>query len=234
MPLVVRRPSTARRLLLRLCPATRSIRLSVPPRIPDVRALAFLAEQQSWLERQAQRLVAPLPFEPGGHILHRGLWIRLVAIANGTPLLEAGELRVPGSGVRFDARVRQWLRAQARDALVLPTVELAAHIGRSDIRVRLSDPKSRWGSCAANGRIMLSWRIVLAPEFVQKALIAHEVAHLAEMNHGPAFWAVARRLLGGSHAPARRWLSEHGALLHAHGVRPVACIENEMDFPFAS
>jgi predicted metal-dependent hydrolase len=82
------------------------------------------------------------------------------------------------------------------------------------------DARTRWGSCsppragAPHGRIRYSWRLVLAPPAVLDYVAAHEVAHLAEPNHSPAFWAVCADLYGDV-APARRWLKQNGAALHA-------------------
>jgi predicted metal-dependent hydrolase len=64
--------------------------------------------------------------------------------------------------------------------------------------------------------LIFSWRLVLAPPHVLDYLAAHEVAHLAEMNHGPRFWAIVRRLDPG-HETARAWLKANGAALHAIG-----------------
>jgi predicted metal-dependent hydrolase len=60
---------------------------------------------------------------------------------------------------------------------------------------------------------MYSWRLVMAPPEVLDYVAAHEVAHLAEMNHSPAFWAVVERLFP-NHAACRRWLRAHGQTLH--------------------
>jgi hypothetical protein len=61
---------------------------------------------------------------------------------------------------------------------------------------------------------MFSWRLIMAPPEVLDYVAAHEVAHLVEMNHSPAFWAVVRRLMPEYEAP-RRWLRAHGHELHA-------------------
>ena len=62
---------------------------------------------------------------------------------------------------------------------------------------------------------MFSWRLVMAPPAVLDYVVAHEVAHLAELNHSPRFWAVVRRLCPGMDA-WRDWLRRHGAWLHHH------------------
>jgi hypothetical protein len=88
-------------------------------------------------------------------------------------------------------------------------------------RFGIVDARTRWGSCSPGdarrpASIRLSWRLALAPPAVADYVAAHECAHLLHPNHGPAFWAEARRLVG-DERPHRAWLREHGAALHAFG-----------------
>ena len=73
----------------------------------------------------------------------------------------------------------------------------------------MKDTTSRWGSCAANRKVAFSWRLVMAPRFVQDYVAAHEVAHLCHMNHGPRFWALVERLTPHT-AAAMAWLQSDG------------------------
>jgi predicted metal-dependent hydrolase len=81
-------------------------------------------------------------------------------------------------------------------------------------RVTLRDTRSRWGSCTSAGDLMFSWRLIMAPSAVLDYVVAHEVAHLAEMNHSDRFWAQVERLFP-DHAAPRAWLRRNGAGLHA-------------------
>jgi len=78
------------------------------------------------------------------------------------------------------------------------------------------DTKSRWGSCSGKGSLSFSWRLILAPDTVIDYVVAHEVAHLAEMNHGPRFWDLVERLSPGNAAP-RTWLKQHRSRLFSYG-----------------
>ena len=122
----------------------------------------------------------------------------------------------PVEGLR--GRVLRWLKARALERLEAETREYAAKAGVMASRVGVGDPVSRWGSCASSGAIRYSWRLILAPEFVRRATVAHEVAHLVHMNHGPAFHALVADLLGTDPAPARAWLRREGAGLHRVGA----------------
>ena len=90
----------------------------------------------------------------------------------------------------------------------------AAKIGRRVTRVTLRDTRSRWGSCTAEGALMYSWRLVMAPPEVLRYVAAHEVAHLVEMNHSHRFWAVVEGLYPDWQAQ-RAWLHRHGGALHS-------------------
>jgi len=90
---------------------------------------------------------------------------------------------------------------------------VAGDVGRAVAQVRIGDPRARWGSCASGGRIAYSWRLILAPPSVRRAVVAHEVAHLVHANHGPDFHALLGQL-DPTVAASRVWLKRHGAALH--------------------
>ncbi len=127
-----------------------------------------------------------------------------------------GEIRVRGDPRHIPRRVRDHLAALARDELARRARPLAARIGRKIARVSVRDTKSRWGSCSASGNLSFSWRLIFAPERVIDYVVAHEVAHLAEMNHGPRFWRLVESLAPGNAQP-RAWLDRHRARLLSYG-----------------
>ena len=86
-------------------------------------------------------------------------------------------------------------------------------------RIVLRDQRSRWGSCSSRGTLSFNWRLVLAPHDVLDYVVVHEVCHLLEHNHGPAFWAlVARRRP--AYADARQWLDRFGWEILAYRPPP--------------
>jgi predicted metal-dependent hydrolase len=101
----------------------------------------------------------------------------------------------------------------ARDRLAAACDRHAQRLGRRPAALVLRDTRSRWGSCSAQGVLMFSWRLAMAPPAVLDYVAAHEVAHLAEMNHSRAFWATVARLLP-DHAAPRAWLRAEGGALH--------------------
>ena len=84
-------------------------------------------------------------------------------------------------------------------------------------RIGLRDQTSRWGSCSSNGLLSFSWRLILAPPLVLDYVAAHEVAHLAEMNHGARFWKLVAECVPRLDE-AKHWLRHEGSDLHRYGV----------------
>lgn len=215
--ILVRRSARAKRLSLRLDPAGAAV-LVLPVGMPAREAERFARLQHDWL---AARLVAappPLALVPGAVVPLLGVphLIRHDPAAPRKVAAQAGDIRLGGPLDQVPRRVGAFLRAEAALLLAHRARTLAAQVGRPVGRVTVRDTKSRWGSCSAAGALSFSWRLVLAPDWVLTYVAAHEVAHLVEMNHGPAFWAVVERL-NGDHRPARDWLKRHGPALHRIG-----------------
>jgi predicted metal-dependent hydrolase len=126
-----------------------------------------------------------------------------------------GEIRVKGDPAHLSRRVRDHLTALAKRDFAARARATAGRIGKSVVRVGVRDPKSRWGSCSAKGALSFSWRLVFAPEAVIDYVVAHEVAHLVEMNHGPRFWRLVATLVPDIDKP-RAWLRRHRLELLAY------------------
>ena len=112
-------------------------------------------------------------------------------------------------------RLARFLKELARDRLTEACDDYAAMLGRPYKSLTLRDTRSRWGSCSSAGALMFSWRLILAPSEILHYVAAHEVAHLVEMNHSPAFWAQVERIFGPC-KDQRRWLRDNGARLHQY------------------
>jgi predicted metal-dependent hydrolase len=188
----------------------------LPRRAALAPALAWAERQRGWIEAGLARLPAALPIVDGATIPFEGgdLAIRWDP-AGARALRRSGDrLLVGGPADSLRTRVLRWLKAQALATLGEETRVLAGRAGVTVARVAVADPRTRWGSCAVDGTIRYSWRLILAPPWVRRATVAHEVAHRIHMNHGHAFHAAVAELLGADPAPARAWLRAHGAALH--------------------
>jgi hypothetical protein len=117
--------------------------------------------------------------------------------------------------------LERWLREQARFAIDATVADHAMGLGVRPVAISLRDPRSRWGSASRQGRLMFSWRLILAPPEALETVVIHELAHLRVFGHGPRFWAVvaSRRP---DHLTWRRWLRAHSLELHAALATPDA------------
>jgi predicted metal-dependent hydrolase len=88
--------------------------------------------------------------------------------------------------------VQSWLQRQARRVFEERCAVFAARLGVRMTRLSLSSASTRWGSASASGAIRLNWRLVHFALPVIDYVVTHELAHLKEMNHSPAFWDVVR------------------------------------------
>jgi len=222
LPVEIRRSARASRIALRLHPSFASVELVVPQGTSVARAVAFLDSRRGWIAAQAAKLPPRIDFRNGAVFPVLGRPHLLVGIGSGTggrvPPFRIAEDRVEVTGApeHLARRTRTGLARQAALLLRDKTQTLAATLGRSITQVTVGDAKTRWGSCASSGKIRYSWRLIFAPEPVMDYVVAHEVAHLVEMNHSPRFWAVVEQLRPG-HAPERNWLKRHGAELLRYG-----------------
>ncbi|AHC99698.1 M48 family metallopeptidase [Leisingera methylohalidivorans] len=213
VPLILRRSARARRISLRISSLDGRVTLTLPKSLPERAALAFAEEKADWIRSHLEK--HPETVEAGfGTVLPVDGQNRVVERAPGRRIqLDAGRIAVPGDN---PGRVLQrYLKELARNRLAEASDFYAARLGKSYSRLTLRDTRSRWGSCTADGGLMYSWRLILAPPAVLRYVAAHEVAHLQEMNHSAAFWAVVERLYGQYEAP-RAWLRENGAGLHRY------------------
>ena len=208
----------ARRLSLRLDSGSGEGRVVAPRAVPEAEIARFVVRHADWLRRRLEALPPARPFVDGGVVPYLGQDHRIRHDPLHRRPVERldGAFRVGGQAAHLSRRLTDYLRREARREVGDRAHRLAATIGRRVAGITVRDTRSRWGSCSAAGRLNFSWRLVLAPAPVLDYVVAHEVAHLAEMNHGPRFWALVERLHPDV-ASARTWLRAHGAGLHRYG-----------------
>ena len=194
--------SQRRSLALQVDP--RGVRVAAPFGTPVSQIEAFVAQHRDWLERQLSRQLAgprPVAFEivDGALLPVLGEQVRISIAERSrgarwrrTP--DGGEgLELPGGGDLQQTLVRA-LRMRAIGWYRERVAEYCLRLGVSCPKVGLTAARTRWGSCSSRTGIRLHWRLVhLRPELIDY-VVAHEVAHLREMNHSPRFWAVVESL----------------------------------------
>ena len=222
-PVVIRRSPQAKRYTLRVKTATREAVVTMPTSGSMATAKDFAARHGGWLATRFQKMPKLVSFTPGAFIPLRGVPHRLEhrPDARGTAWQETSVEGVSVIAVAGDAsflarRVRDFLKREARKDIEVAVRHHADALGVKIKRVSIKDTVSRWGSCAADGTLSFSWRMILAPPFVLDYLAAHEVAHRVEMNHSTRYWKVVESIFPDFEA-AEAWLKRHGAELHRWG-----------------
>jgi len=196
-----------------------TLKLTYPRGMPKRTVLDWAVSQKAWVERQLQAVLPPEPFVPGAVIPVGDDKVELEWWKSGprTPTFTAEKLVAGGPAEGFAGRIERFLKRHALELLSSETAEFAALAGVTVASVAVGDASTRWGSCSSSRRIRYSWRLVFAPSEARRFVVAHEVAHLAHLNHGPEFKALEHRLYGGDVASARALLRRIGPRLRRLG-----------------
>ena len=194
------------------------LRLTLPRRASAARALKWASEQQDWLAAQVGKADPPVLVAPGATVPLFGVPRRIEwsPAAPRAVRLADDALVVGGPAETVGRRIERWLKAEALAIMERESREIADRAGLRVGRVGVGDPRSRWGSCTHDGDLRYSWRLVMAPNHVRRATVAHEVAHLQHMDHSPAFHALVDTLHDSDVGMARAWLRREGRGLHRY------------------
>jgi len=188
-PLTVqwRRSTRAKRMALKVSRLDATVTLTLPMRASRRSGMAFLSERSEWLRAALDGVEGPVVVQSGMQIPIEGQMSALTPAAIRAARLDGAHLFVPQS--KPVAGALAYLKLQARDKLAERVGFHARALGRTPGKLTLRDTRSRWGSCTPSGDLMFSWRLIMAPTRILDYVAAHEVAHLAKMNHSAAFWA---------------------------------------------
>lgn len=215
-------------MTLRVSRTRRTVIVTLPLQCDLGEASSFLVRHIDWVRERVGSLPHGVPFCHGSYVPLRGEMHRVllaepsdrgaivVRRAEAVEVEDVPELRVRGRAETLSRRLLDWLVEEARRDL---DARVGVHCGRLGLRARriaVRDQTSRWGSCSTTGGLSFSWRLVMAPPMILDYVAAHEVAHLAEMNHGPRFWSLVRKAMPAMD-DARQWLAHYGMDLHRYG-----------------
>ncbi len=218
IPLEVRRHARARRITLRISADGSGVKLVLPERVALQEGLAFAEKNRGWILKRLSDQPARVTFCDGAEIplLGENLTIRHAPAARRGVWRDGDTIQVSGFAEHLPRRVTDFLKAEARREITLRAREKAQSQKLQIARISLRDTRSRWGSCSSSGNLNFSWRLIFAPEAVLDYVVAHEVAHLREMNHGPAFWRLTRQMTADV-GWAKAWLRRNGNSLLRYG-----------------
>lgn len=217
LPLVIRKLGHARRMTLRLAPDGSEARVSIPAwgRVGD--AEAFARDRADWLAGQLARVPETAAIAPDATLCFRGQPLRIdwQASARRKPVIADGCVVVGGPAEGLATRLQRWLEAEALALIAEDLAHYCERAGQALPRLSLSRAQRRWGSCASDGTIRMNWRLIMAPDFVRRSVVAHEVAHMRHFDHSAAFHAHLDALFEGEVGAANRWLKRFGRTLYA-------------------
>lgn len=187
--------------------------------------LARLAEQR---ERAVRLAAVRVVWRDGAQVSYLGAPLTIVLDANGAPAAAETALAAEAQGAaaaggprlrvalprdageeRIRDAVQSWLQREARRVFAERGAHFAALLGVRVKRLSLSSAATRWGSANANGSVRLHWRLIQHPPATIDYVVAHELAHLREMNHSARFWEVVRSVVP-EYEEARASLREAG------------------------
>lgn len=189
----------AKRMALRLDSKTGKIHLVLPPRASLRKGLEFARDHREWIFKHAAEAPLPVILQNGSvlPVLGQDRVIRIIydeSLKRTAIQLNENEILVSTNKDDPTQRIVRFLKNLAREEITRVSHEKAKQINRIPGVIRIGDTKSRWGSCSQEGNLSFSWRLVLAPIESFDYVIAHEVAHLSHMDHGPKFWALCAEL----------------------------------------
>lgn len=215
--------SSRRTVGMRISPEGLLVR--APKRISQAQIEQLLLTKINWiiskLRFHQENRVAPMSWQDGATLWLLGNELTLRVnhdVRNRAVVHEPASLLValptPEDEEAIARKVFAWYRKQAQ-ADFTRRVELhAARLGVQTPRLFLSNASTRWGSCNAKSEIRLNWKLIQAPPHIISYVVAHELAHLKEMNHSARFWAVVESIFP-EYKKAEKELKQLGSRLHA-------------------
>ncbi len=224
VPVTVRINPRARRLIVKVHPSTGEVSVVASSRRALEHALEFARTEKDWIAGRLADVPPPvmlglgacIPFRGEEHVIRQGgsggkpVWIEREE--------DVAIIRVSGRSEHAGRRVLDFLKREARRKLEMRVMEYAGALGVSPRRITVRDTASRWGSCSSSRSLSFSWRLILAPPFVLDYVVAHEVAHLRELNHSPRFWRLVEALVPDLRR-AQNWLARKGTELYRYAPR---------------
>lgn len=175
----------------------------------------FIQQSQSWIEKKLKGIGEGILLKPGVEIVLFGKTYLLAYQKSRPANLKFTENHLIvscSSPESFLKTLEKGLKEEAHRFFYTLSMRYADSLGTKPNNIKVRDFKGRWGSCSTGGDLSYSWRLIFAPLEVAQYVCAHEVSHLKEMNHSPAFWRHVK-ILCPFHKVYRSWLREKGASL---------------------
>ena len=210
--------SRSRRLTLRIDKKDRMAVLTIPKYCSKKKAVSFVESHQDWVLDNLRKIPEFRNFQNNETISLFGKPYQIVHtdIRGNTKLDKKNRILYISGGKEFlHRRVKDFIKKIAQEEFFKRSSQVAEKIGKTVHNVCIKDTKSRWASCSTVNNINYSWRLALAPEYVIRYIVAHEVSHLKHQDHSAYFWALVEYLEKDANK-GREWLTENGHLLYVY------------------
>jgi len=218
---------SARRKTLCLQIRDGHVQVVVPTRTPDRQINALVKKHKDWVnkklgEQLARPNAAPKAYVAGERFGYLGAEHRLKIVEGAHwPLERVGQelvvtlpARLQGAArcSKVKERLHEWYLLAALEQFQERTDIYSRRLGVTPTLVQVKSYKRRWGSCSTGGEISYNWRLVIGPAEVMDYVVAHEVSHMLEHNHSPAFWRIVEDLMP-NYREQQAWLNKFGGML---------------------
>ena len=216
IPIKLRASSRAKRLSLRICATTGAVTLTTPRSVSNRYAMEFANSKRDWIEKQLSHLTPRPLASQAKEIPFQGRMVPIVAERTRGARFDpaTNHILIPSDTQKRGPALHALFKTLARERLAEASDKYAQQIGRDFQKITLRDTKSRWGSCTSDGNLMYSWRLIMAPPDTLDYVAAHEVAHLAHMNHSRKYWSLVEQLFP-TYRTHRDWLKTNGQHLQS-------------------
>ena len=198
----------------------KGIELIVPKRVSMKNAIAFAHKKQDWILARHRELnhTPQIAFKEGAviPILGADYIIAHSGKLRGVAKIENDNIIISGLEEHISRKTKQFLIKTAKSEINIRANIEAKKLGVKFRKITLRDTSSRWGSCSQDGNLSFSWRLIFAPRFVFDYVVAHEIAHLIEMNHSVKYWNIVASICP-TYEQAKYWLKKNGEELHLYG-----------------
>lgn len=182
--------------------------LVLPSKRSLKKAQEFLLSREFWIRGKLKKTQDT----PSTHIPIYGQLHEIIVSKSSAPKIDGGKVFIP-SKTALGTFLKEVIKLDLKEC----ATRLSKQLGVSYNKINIRDTKGQWGSCSHAGNLSFSWRLIFAPKFVIEYLVAHELSHIIEKNHGPKFWKLVETLHP-DYASAKKWLKHNGAGLHKYLV----------------
>lgn len=201
--------------------------VAAPLTISTARIETIVRKRAGWILRHgdsASGALALRQFVSGESLPYLGrsvrLWVREAAVRAVAvrfhhwqfDVTVPADLRAPRRSAAIARAVASWYRERAFTYIQRRAAIFAARLGVAPSSILVRDQRRRWGSCSTQGALRFNWRIVMAPPSLIDYVVIHELAHLRNRTHSPAYWSLVQSVAP-DYRERRRGLREVGSRL---------------------